>query len=119
MKKTSMTKAIPQKMRIQMSEDPFYKNCCYAYFTGDNNCSGKIEWHHNLKYGGQRVNEIFAILPVCQYHHRLADTSEIRMVLDWIMLNRATDLELQTYSKAENYFDKKQRLNKMFGNICI
>lgn len=119
MKKSSMTKTIPPKMRVQMSENPFYKNCCYAYFTGDTNCSGKIEWHHNLIYAGQRVNEIFAILPVCQYHHRLADTSEIRMVLDWIMLNRATDLELQTYSKAENYFEKKQRLNKIYGKIYI
>lgn len=114
-----MTKAIPLKMREQMNDNPFYKNCCYAYFTGDCNCSGKIEFHHNLKWAGTRVNEIFAILPVCQYHHRLADTTEVRMVLDWIMLNRATDNELQVYSKAENYFEKKQRLNKLYGKIYI
>lgn len=102
-----------------MSDDVFYKNCCYSVYTGDENCSGKIEWHHNLKWAGTRVNEIFAILPVCQYHHRLADTTEVRMKLDWIMLNRATDDELQTYSKAENYFEKKKRLNEQYGKLDI
>jgi len=41
------------------------------------------------------------------------------MKLDWIMLNRATDLELQTYSKAENYFEKKKRLNEKYGKLDI
>lgn len=119
MKKSSMTKTIPAKMKAEMSDDSFYSTCCYDLFFGDCDCDGRIEWHHHLKFQGTRVNEIFCILPLCQKRHRLADTSDTKMKLDWIMLNRATDEQLEKYSKAENYFDKKERLNNVYGNIYI
>lgn len=110
-----LTRPIPQKMREEMSQMRFYKSCC----IGNNDCTGKIEWHHNLTWKGQRVNEIFCILPVCKYHHDLAGTKDIKSKLDWIMLNRATNEQIINYSKAINYQDLKNRLNKQYGTYKL
>ena len=77
-----------------MSEDPYYKHCCLEL---DGYCEGRIQWHHNLRSwlnGNKgRVNEKFCILPVCEFHHRKADTSIIKALLDLEMWSRATKEE--------------------------
>lgn len=76
-----------------MSEDPYYKYCC---IYGES-CEGRVQWHHNLRSwlnGNKgRVNEKFCILPVCEFHHRLADTRIIKQILDKVMWDRATKEE--------------------------
>ena len=106
MKRGSMTKPISAKQRQEMNNDPFYSKCCIK-----KDCSGDIQWHHNLKYGGKRQN--VGILPVCEKHHR--EESSIKGALDWIMLNRMSDSELTMYSKAENLYNKRERLNQVYG----
>ena len=103
-----MTKPIPAKQRQEMSQDYFYSVCCVG---GD--CRGNIQWHHNHKWQGKRTNERFGILPVCEYHHRIEAT--IKDKLDWVMLNRMSDSELDMYSKAENLYNKRERLNNIYG----
>ncbi len=108
----SLIKPIPPKLREEMSQDKWYKKCCIA----DSECSNKIEWHHNLIFRGQRENVKEAILPVCQAHHRKADTREIREKLDHIMLQRMSDEQLEYYSKARNYKQYKIYLRKKYEN---
>jgi hypothetical protein len=96
---------IPKQLRDEMADDPFYKQCC----LGDN-CYGKIEFHHNLIYAGRQVNEKWAILPLCKFHHD--NIAWVRRRVDHIMLNRATDGELRAYSKAIDYVALRERLNK-------
>lgn len=102
---------IPLKLREEMSEDNFYKKCVLQ----DENCSGKIEFHHNLIYAGRQVNEKFCILPVCKFHHDHEKNSEIKKRLNWIMWNRATKEQIQKYSKAVDYSLVLERLNKFYG----
>lgn len=98
---------IPPELREEMSQDPFYKKCCV---TG---AYGKIEWHHNLIFGGKQVNEKFCILPLAKEIH---DKIELyKEKCDWIMLNRATDEELTRHSKAIDYKAYRDRLNKIYG----
>lgn len=105
----SATSPIPPKLREEMSQDPFYKKCC---ITGQT--SGKIDWHHNLTFGGKRQNEKFCILPLAkEVHDKIAYYKEL---CDWIMWNRANESEIQRYSKAINYQQVKERLNKKYGN---
>ena len=89
----SLTKPIPPKMRLEMANDPFYQYCCIE----DENCEGRIEWHHNLRSwlnkNVGRVNVIFCILPVCSFHHRKADTKIVKQLLDQIMWDRASEEE--------------------------
>lgn len=61
-----MRSPIPKEMREQLSEDPFMKRCA----LWDSECEVRIEWHHAISYAGKRVNELWAIIPLCTKHHR-------------------------------------------------
>lgn len=95
--RSSMQKPIPADMRAEMDEDPFMHRCCLA----DNTCEGRIEWHHNLIYAGKRVNEKWAVLPCCHYHH--TSESHFKEQLNKIMCSRASVEDLEKYSKAIDY----------------
>ena len=100
---------IPPKLRNEMEIDPYYQRCCV---TGKSRSQMvKIEWHHNLIYAGRQVNEKWCILPLWDKIHDQARNKEVKEILDWIMLNRATDGDLARYSKAD-LIAKKERLNK-------
>ena len=99
----SLTKPIPQKMREELSEDPFMERCCLRNAL----CRGVIQWHHHLKFAGKRVNEKWCILPVCEYHHQ--KESIWKNQLDQVMVSRATEEELKPYSKAIDYVALKRR----------
>ncbi len=98
---------IPNKIRVEISNDPFYKTCCISGDTHD------IQWHHNLIYAGKQVNEKFCILPLEKKIH--ADICKYKEKCDWIMVNRATENQLKKYSKVVNYILLKEKLNNVYG----
>jgi hypothetical protein len=89
---------IPESLKTELLADEFMQKCCLAY-TGI--CQGRIEWHHNLIYGGRQQNVSFAILPLCHGHHLKADLKVIKPILDKIMTLRATPEELALYPKRK------------------
>lgn len=101
---------IEPKLVKELEADPFYKQCC---ITGLSHKAVKIDWHHNLIYGGKQVNAKFCILPLADFVHR--NIVKHKEKCDWIMWNRATPEEIQKYSKAINYQRELQRLNKKYG----
>lgn len=115
----SVTMPIPAKLREEMEADPFYAKCCVTgggKKTENRFDPDRIEWHHNFRWQGQRVNEKWCILPLVKWVHDMADTREIREILDHIMLNRADEATLRKYSKAEDLVAKRDRLNKRYEN---
>ena len=82
-----------------MDVDPYYERCCV---TNEPKWRVKIDWHHNFEsylHGNKgRVNEAWCILPIADWVHAMADRREVRELLDWIMLNRATDDVLEHWS---------------------
>ena len=56
---------IPPKLRERMAADPYYKGCARADFE----CRGRITWEHAFTYAGKQINEFWAIIPLCEYHH--------------------------------------------------
>lgn len=108
-----LTKPIPKKLIDEMEADPFYQQCC---MTGASKLTSKIEWHHNFKWKGQRLNEKWCILPLLKKIHDKADTTEVKERLDRIMLNRADEKTLRKYSKAEDLIAKRDRLNAQYAN---
>lgn len=99
---------IPEELRNEMSNDPYYQRCAV---TGLNH--ERIEWHHNLIFAGKQVQEKWCILPLLKSVHEKIESYKDKV--DWIMLNRATDQELERYSKAINLKEKRDRLNKIYG----
>lgn len=94
-----------------MAADPYYKKCCLAHYG---TCLGRIEWHHSLIYGGRQVQQKFAILPACHFHH--ASVAYFNDEFVRVALNRATDEELRGISKAIDYLKERERLNTIYGN---
>lgn len=101
-------RTIPPELITELTNDIFYKKCC---ITGSS--SEKIEWHHNLIYGGRQINERWAILPLAKSIHD--KITEYKEKCNWIMLNRASDAELLKYSKCIDYLKMRERLNKKYG----
>jgi len=75
-------------------------------------CAGKPEWEHACLYQNKRVQEAWAIVPCCTFHHRGAGLD--KRYNEWVALNRATDAELNKYQKA-NWIQKRNYLNTVYG----
>lgn len=111
-------KKIPTKLRNEMDRDTFYSRCCLTgrgIKTENRFNEERIEWHHNLIFAGSQVNEKWCILPVMKKLHDAEKRPHIKERLNWIMLNRATDEELERYSKLTDYKHERDKLNNKFG----
>jgi hypothetical protein len=85
----------------------------------DSNCSGRITWEHCLTFGGKQIDEAWAIIKICEYHHSVNKFQDIGGLNKekniWCALNKATDQELLKYSKCIDYIALRERLNKKYG----
>lgn len=95
LKRGSMVKPIPLKMREELAEDTFMQTCCLK----STDCQGRVQWHHNLIYAGKRINEKGAILPVCEWHHE--KESKFKKDLDFMMELRMTDEDKSKYPRRK------------------
>ena len=66
MRRTPLQLKIPTEMRETLSADPWMGKCIIY----DARCDGENEWQHAFTYAGKRRNEYWAILPMCNFHHR-------------------------------------------------
>lgn len=109
---------VPKKLRKELAADPFYKACARKGING-HECAGRITWDHTIIFAGKQVQERFAIIPVCAKAHEVdswQDGGELNKELHlWIALNRATDDELASISRAIDYRQKRDRLNVTYG----
>jgi len=102
---------IPPKLRKEMSEDDYYKACARQGID----CSGRITWEHALIFAGKQIQEKFAIIPLCEHHHLYGGM--IKWINEYIALSRATDEELNRYSKAVNLFTKRNYLKHQYDSF--
>ena len=88
---------IPKKTREELASKP---QICAR--LGED-CDGKITWEHALIYAGRKVQDAFAIIFLCEYHHGvnkhqdeagLNKRENIR-----IALSQATPQDLARYPK--------------------
>lgn len=98
-----MGKPIPMAMRREMAEMPFYKLCA---LRSEHECAGinggpiyRITWEHAMIYAGSKVNEIWAIIPLCEWSHLGKGLNKEKN--QWIALCRATDEDLAKYPKSD------------------
>lgn len=104
-------RTIPQKLKKEILSDPYYRNC--AREGGD--CDGRITWEHAIIYAGRQLNEKWAIIPLCTFHHavdRHQDGGDLNKEFNvLIALNRATEAELLSVGKVVNYVRMRSMLN--------
>jgi hypothetical protein len=105
---------VPQKLKNKWAtEKPI---CCRK---DEGNCAGKLTKDHTITFKGRQLQEDWAIVDVCEYHHAVntymdcGDLNREKHV--WVALNRATNSELTAISKAIDYLQLRDRLNKTYG----
>lgn len=103
---------IPQKIKDQLAKDPFMLRCVMK----NEWCAGRIEWDHVLKFANKQVQEAFAIVPQCNFHHRGGGLN--REYTEYVAFTRLTDDEFfQMCNKypRSNWPQLRKYLFKKYG----
>ncbi len=96
---------MPLSLRKKLAADPFYKTCARK----NPDCVGRITWEHAWIYAGKQIQEKWAIIPLCEYHH-LGDGLD-KEKNQIISLGRATIEDLKKYPRGM----WSQKLRYFFG----
>ena len=100
---------IPTGLRNRMDAKPEYHRCMLTGMAHE-----KIDWHHAFLYAGRQVNEEWCIIPLLHTVHANEKKPHIKERIEWIMLNRATDEELEKYDRR-NLKAERDKLNNKYG----
>lgn len=79
-----------------MADDPFYSLCMRRH---EGNCSGRVTWEHAFIYAGKQINEKWAIIPLCVYHHLGSGLD--KNLNQFLALSRATPEDLAKYDRFD------------------
>ena len=81
-------------------------------------CRGNMTWEHAIIHAGRQLDEAWAIIILCEYHHAVnnyQDRGDLKKELNvYYALEQATDEELIKVSKAINYIELRNRLRKLY-----
>jgi hypothetical protein len=104
---------MPKKLRRELAEDPEYRICMVTGEAGTR--TDPIEWHHAMTWAGSQLQKRFAIVSIKRSIHEQARNSVVKEFIDWIVLNRMTEDEIDYYSKAIDLRYKRDQLNRIYG----
>lgn len=111
-----MLKAISPKVKKELLADPRMKKCARE---DEGNCSGRITWEHAIIHKGQRLDEAWAILGICAYHHEVDNFQDgggmNKEKHEWLALRQAPAGRLEELSKAINYIQRLKYLDSKYG----
>lgn len=92
---------IPKKMREEVSKE-LRSRYCAMQGLGFGPCDGRIELHHVWIYAGKQINEPWAFVFLCHYHHSAQDGYlKLREAIMRNSLSHAKDSDLQKYPKKD------------------
>lgn len=99
MRRTPLQLKIPTEMRETLATDPIMKQCIFKGTFKEVDCEGRVEWNHGFTYASKRQNELWAIVPLCTYHHR-TEASHRREIRGFMRMQMG-------YYKADDDFNTK------------
>jgi len=112
---------IPPKIRAQLEQDPKMRVCiwnnpdCHSELF---EFPGRAEWEHAFTYAGKQIQEVWAIVGVCWYHHRgpglKKDFNQYCALRKMDTILKMADA-YEKYPKV-NWLDLKTRLTKKYGS---
>jgi hypothetical protein len=110
---------VPAKLRKQwkLEDDSGHIRVCMRSEEG--NCQGRLTKEHAIIYAGKQLQEDWAILDICAFHHgvdKFQDCGNLDKEKHiWIALNRAPEARLRELSKGEDKIALRDRLNAKYG----
>jgi len=92
---------IPAALKKKIASNPTMKSCAYKTYPerGSAHCSGRITWEHAFIYAGRQINEEWAIIPLCWFHHLGAGLN--KRFNEYLALRRATEEDLKKYPNRD------------------
>lgn len=104
---------ISQKVKEQILKR---EQICARHEEGT--CRGNLTWEHAIIHAGRQLDEAWAIVILCEYHHAVnnyQDGGDLNKEMNIMFaLNQATDEELKRVSKAIDYIKLRERLNNLY-----
>jgi hypothetical protein len=104
---------IPKRLRDELSKDKYYRNCLRLV---EGNCQGRITWEHSEMYSGRQIQERWAIIPLCVYHHLGIGLN--KRMNKWFAVNRMTEEDEKKYPRVDWKLER-EILNKLFGKNYV
>ena len=109
---------VPQKLRNKWREEDWRGETRECMRADEGNCAGRITKEHAIIYAGKQLQEEWAILDICEYHHGVNNYQD-RGNLNkekhiWLALCRAPEDRLKALSKATNLLALRDRLNLIY-----
>ncbi len=99
---------IPKKLRNELAKDLYYKKCLR---NKEGNCKRRITFEHCWTYKGQQIQEKWAIIPLCEFHHLGQGLN--KKMNHWFSINRMTPEDEKKYPRF-NWKRERIILNKLF-----
>lgn len=110
---------VPQKLKNKWKTEDFLGVERICMRADEGNCQGKITKEHAIYFAGKQLQEEWAILDICEFHHgvnNFQDQGDLKKEKhEWIALNRAPEERLKELSKGEDKIALKNRLNLIYG----
>lgn len=117
---------IPKPLLKEILEDKFYKTCVRSH---EGTCKGRVTFEHAWIYAGKQIQEKWAVIPLCEYHHdvlRYQDSGNlIKELNQYYALRRANLAEvrlaypkkdwIQIWSYLEGKYSKAQGASVRHG----
>ena len=109
MKQGSMVRPLSKEARAVVFSDPFYKTCSRQRVFKDHVCDGRITIEHAIEYAGKRIDDVWALIPLCEWAHTGEGMDKRKNIQ--IAMARATVKDRLNYSrlnwKRDNILDSK------------
>lgn len=90
--------------------------CIYKHTGQGEKCEGRVEWEHAFCYKTQ-INEAWAIVPCCTYHHRGAGLD--KDFNKFMAIMRADIDDVQRRMPKHNWIQEKKYLQNKYKNVVI
>lgn len=107
---------IPPKLLQDILNDPYYAKCIRHK---EGQCKGRITLEHAIIYGGKQVNDKWAILPVCAYHHAVdefQDNGDVdKDYHEYVALSRTTIREVSDKYPKRDWEQRWRYLESKYG----
>lgn len=90
---------IPDDVRKQLQDEP---DVCARL---SDECSGRITWEHALYYAGRKIQDRFAIIKLCEYHH--LGSGLVKSINQQLAGARASEEDMKKYPRLNWTYLKK------------
>jgi len=127
----SKTTVIPDPIRKELKQDPFYLTCSLFGHHG-HTCDGRITWEHALVIGGKKLQLKWGIIPLCAKGHEVDQFQDghsmIKEMNEWVALSRASvqdildlfgEAEVTSLSKSRLWTQRRTWLIQKYGEYKV